>query len=182
MSFLFYQPESFIYHLDEGQTISIPFQVTYPVDCPLTSYEKNCKTAIYMLTPYYQSSAVDTCQNIQSTEAVLFNENKCGIVISSNTWNESKVLSVTGNIDNLINIRDREIYIRLGNNGQRGDSSRAWDNVTIPDIKVGNQNISIKYMLSKKCVCIYIIYILFIVAFFCSFILSICLLKTGLYL
>lgn len=130
--------------------MSIPFQVTYTVDCPLTLYEKNCKTAIYMLTPYYQSSPVDTCQNIQSTEAVLFNENKCGIVISSNTLNKSKVLSMTGNIDNLINERDREIYNRLGNNGQGGDSSRAWDNVTIPDIKVGNQNISIKYMLSKK--------------------------------
>lgn len=89
-----------------------------------------------MLTPYYQSSAVDTCQNIQSTEAVLFNENRCGIVISSNTWNESKVLSVTGNIDNLINERDREIYIRLGN-GQGSDPSRAWDYVNIPDIKVG---------------------------------------------
>lgn len=130
-------PESFIYHLDEGQTISIPFQVTYPVGCLFTKLESNCKTAIYMLTPYYyQSSAVDTCQNIQSTEAVLFNENKCGIVISSNTWRELKVLNVTGNIDNLINEKDREIYIRLGINGKGGDPSRAWDNVTIPDIKV----------------------------------------------
>lgn len=96
-----------------------------------------------MLTPYYQSSPVDSCQNIQSTEAVLFNENKCGIVISSNTWRESKVLNVTGNIDNLINERDREIYIRLGNNGPGGDPFRAWDNVTMPDIKVCNQYISI---------------------------------------
>lgn len=135
--------------MDEGQTISIPFQVTYPVGCLFTKFESNCKTAIYMLTPYYQSSAVDTCQNIQSTEAVLFNENKCGIVISSNTWRESKVLNMTGNIDNLINERDREIYIRLGNNGQGGDPFRAWDNVTMPDIKVGNQNISIKDILTK---------------------------------
>lgn len=129
-------PESFIYHLDEGQTMSIPFQVTYPVGCLFTNLESNCKTVIYMLTPYYQSSVVDTCQNIQSTEAVLFKENKCGIVISSNTWRESKVLNVTGNIDNLINERDREIYIRLGNNGPGGDPFRAWDNVIMPDIKV----------------------------------------------
>lgn len=129
-------PESFIYHLDEGQTMSIPFQVTYPVGCLLTNLESSCKTVIYMLTPYYQSSVVDTCQNIQSTEAVIFKENKCGIVISSNTWRESKVLNVTGNIDNLINERDREIYIRLGNNGPGGDPFRAWDNVTMPDIKV----------------------------------------------
>lgn len=129
-------PESFVYHLDEGQTMSIPLQVTYPVGCPFTNLESNCITAIYMLTPYYQSSAVDTCQNIQSTEPVLFNKNKCGIVISSNTWNESKVLNVTGNIDNLINERDREIYIRLGHNGLGNDPSGAWDNVTIPDIKV----------------------------------------------
>lgn len=129
--------------------MSIPFQVTYPVGCLFTNLESNCKTVIYMLTPYYQSSVVDTCQNIQSTEAVLFKENKCGIVISSNTWRESKVLSVTGNIDNLINERDREIYIRLGNNGPGGDPFRAWDNVIMPDIKVGNQNISIKDKLSK---------------------------------
>lgn len=130
-------PESFSYHLDEGQTMSIPFQVTYPVGCLFTKLESNCITAIYMLTPYYyQSSAVDTCQNIKSTEALLFNKNKCGIIISSNTWNESKVLNVTGNIDNLINERDREIYIRLGHNGQGNDPSGAWDNVTIPDIKV----------------------------------------------
>lgn len=122
--------------------MSIPFQVTYPVGCLFTYLESNCKTAIYMLTPYYQPSAVDTCQNIQSTEAVLFNENKCGIVISSNTWRELKVLNVTGNIDNLINEKNREIYIRLGHNGLGNDPSGAWDNVTIPDIKVGNQNIS----------------------------------------
>lgn len=122
--------------------MSIPFQVTYPVGCLFTYLESNCKTAIYILTPYYQPSAVDTCQNIQSTEAVLFNENKCGIVISSNTWRELKVLNVTGNIDNLINEKDREIYIRLGHNGLGNDPSGAWDNVTIPDIKVGNQNIS----------------------------------------
>lgn len=135
--------------MDEGQTMSIPFQVTYPVGCLFTNLESNCKTVIYMLTPYYQSSVVDTCQNIQSTEAVLFKENKCGIVISSNTWRESKVLNVTGNIDNLINERDREIYIRLGNNGPGGDPFRAWDNVTMPDIKVCIQNISIKDMLTK---------------------------------
>lgn len=129
--------------------MSIPFQVTYPVGCLLTNLESSCKTVIYMLTPYYQSSVVDTCQNIQSTEAVLFNDNKCGIVISSNTWRESKVLNMTGNIDNLINERDREIYIRLGINGKGGDPFKAWDNVTMPDIKVCNQNISIKDMLTK---------------------------------
>lgn len=129
--------------------MSIPFQVTYPVGCLFSKLESNCKTVVYMLTPYYQSSVVETCQNIQSTEAVLFNENRCGIVISSNTWRESKVLNVTGNIDNLINERDREIYIRLGINGKGGDPFKAWDNVTMPDIKVCNQNISIKDMLTK---------------------------------
>lgn len=79
---------------------------------------------------------MDTCQTIQSTEAVLFNENKCGIVISSKTWRETKFLNVTGNIDNFINERDREIYIRLGRKGRGSGSSRAWDNVTIPDIQV----------------------------------------------
>lgn len=129
-------PESFSYHLDEGQTTSIPFQVTYPVGCLFTAFENSCKTVIYMLTPNYQSSAVDSCQNIQSTEAVLFEQNQCGIAISSSTWRDPKELTVTGNIDNLINERDREIYIRLGNNGPGGDPNGAWDNVTMPDIKV----------------------------------------------
>lgn len=163
--------------------MSIPFQVTYPVGCLFTYLESNCKTAIYMLTPYYQSSAVDTCQNIQSTEPVLFNKNKCGIVISSNTWRELKVLNVTGNIDNLINERDREIYIRLGNNGNGGDPFRAWDNVTIPDIKVGKQKISIENMSTKQLsLPRYILLKSTLICILCSFIASVCLLKTGLYL
>lgn len=81
---------------------------------------------------------MDTCQTIQSNEVVLFNENRCGIVISSKTWRETKFLNVTGNIDNFINERDREIYVRLGRKGKGGDSSGAWDNVTIPDIQVCN--------------------------------------------
>lgn len=137
MSFLDRQPESHIYHISEGQTITIPFRVTYPVDCAATAFESMCQTLIYILTPYYQPT-VDTCQTIQSTEAVLFNENRCGIAISSKTWRETKFLNVTGNIDNFINERDREIYIRLGRKGKGGDSSRAWDNVTIPDIQVCN--------------------------------------------
>lgn len=98
-----------------------------------------------MLTPYYQPT-VDTCRNIQSTEAVLFEENLCGIVISSSSWRDSKVLNLTGNIDNLINEEDREIYIRLGNFNTTTDLSGAWNNVTIPDIKVCNQDT--KLMLS----------------------------------
>lgn len=43
-----------------------------------------------------------------------------------------------GNIDNLINERDREIYIRFGYNGLGNDFFGVWDNVIILDIKVGN--------------------------------------------
>ncbi|XP_034326433.2 von Willebrand factor D and EGF domain-containing protein isoform X1 [Magallana gigas] len=128
-------PESYTYHIDEGQTISIPFSVTYPVECTFSAYEDSYKTFISVLTPYYQPT-IDTCRNIQSTEAILFKENLCGIVISSSSWRESKVLNVTGNIDNLINAKDRDIYIRLGIFNTTTDLSGAWNNVTIPDIKI----------------------------------------------
>lgn len=128
-------PESYTYHIPEGRTISIPFSVTYPVECTHCAYESIQKTVISMLTPFYQPT-IDTCQNIQSTEAVLFKENLCGIVILSSSWRESKVLNLTGNIDNLINKEDKEIYIRLGNFNNTIDRSGAWYNVTIPDIKI----------------------------------------------
>lgn len=89
-----------------------------------------------MLIFYYQFLVVDICQNIQLIEVVFFKENKCGIVILSNIWCEFKVFNVIGNIDNLINERDREIYIRFGNNGLGGDFFRVWDNVIMLDIKV----------------------------------------------
>lgn len=48
-------------------------------------------------------------------------------------------LNVTGNFDNLINNDgDREIFIRIGILGKGSEISRAWDNVTVPDIKVCN--------------------------------------------
>lgn len=129
-------PESFIYHIKEGTTIAIPLRVTYPVGCLSTSLNNTCQTAVYLLTPFYQPS-VDTCQNIPSKDAILFDQKQCGIIVTRETWRDTAFLNVTGNIDNLINNDgDREIFIRIGILGKGSEFSGAWDNVTVPDIKV----------------------------------------------
>jgi hypothetical protein len=130
------QPEAYEYHINEGQTISIPFRITYPVGCISTSFENSsCITTVYMVTPKYQPTS-DTCETVHTNDPILFDQNQCGITISSGTWRELKSLNVSGNVDNLINLADRDIFIRLGISGDSGDYSEAWDNVTIPDIKV----------------------------------------------
>lgn len=97
-----------------------------------------CQTAVYLLTPFYQPS-VDTCQNIPSKDAILFDQKQCGIIVTRETWRDTAFLNVTGNIDNLINNDgDREIFIRIGILGKGSEFSGAWDNVTVPDIKVCN--------------------------------------------
>lgn len=125
-----------MYHINEGQTISIPFRVTYPVGCISTSFENtSCITTVYMVTPKYQPTP-ETCETVQTTDPILFYENQCGITIASGSWRESKSLTVSGNVDNLINAADRDIFIRLGILGDTGEFSKAWHNTTVPDIKV----------------------------------------------
>lgn len=97
-----------------------------------------CKTNIYILTPEYQSSTpTSSCQNFSRQGDVSFDENGCGIVIESSTWWEEKVLNVTGKTDDLINMKDREVHIKLGSlrDGVE-DISGVWYNFSMPDIKV----------------------------------------------
>jgi hypothetical protein len=134
-SILILQPETYVYRINEGQTRSISFRVTYPVGCISTSFENSsCITTVYVVTPKYQPTP-DTCETVQTNDPILFDENQCGITIFSGTWRDSKSLKVSGNIDNLINLADRDIFIRLGILGE-SEFSEAWQNTTIPDIKV----------------------------------------------
>lgn len=135
---LFFQPSSYVYGLKEGETISIKFSVTVPVGCLDVNRQYLCKTNIYILTPEYQSSTpTSSCQNFSRQGDVSFDENGCGIVIESSTWWEEKVLNVTGKTDGLINMKDREVHIKLGSlRDGAEDISGVWYNFSMPDIKV----------------------------------------------
>lgn len=115
----------------------INFTVTVPVGCFNENTRSLCNAFIYILTPTYQSSA-SLCQNVSYQGEVSFDENGCGILIESSTWWEEKVLEVTGKADGLINVGDRDVFIRLGTTKTESgvDLSRAWDNFTMPDIRV----------------------------------------------
>lgn len=124
--------------MKEGETISIKFSVTVPVGCLDMNRQYLCKTNIYILTPEYQSS-LSTCQIKQGE--VFFEENKCGIIIESSTWWEEKVLNVTGKIDGIVNMRNRDVNIKLGSITESPDDiSGVWYNYTLPDIKVRTLN------------------------------------------
>lgn len=134
---LCFQPSSFSYGVKEGETLLINFTVTVPVGCLSESLRGHCNANIYILTPTYQSSA-SSCQNFSDQGEVSFGEKKCGILIESSTWWEEKVLKVTGKADGLINVRDRDVFIRLGTRTTETavDLSGVWNNFTMPDIRV----------------------------------------------
>lgn len=124
--------------MKEGETISIKFSVTVPVGCLDMNRQYLCKTNIYILTPEFQSS-LSSCQIKQGE--VFFEENKCGIIIESSTWWEEKVLNVTGKIDGIVNMRNRDVNIKLGSITESPDDiSGVWYNYTLPDIKVRTLN------------------------------------------
>lgn len=124
--------------MKEGETISIKFSVTVPVGCLDVNRQYLCKTNIYILTPEYKPSTPSSlCQNFSGQGDVSFNENGCGIVIESSTWWEEKVLNVTGNTDGLINMKDRDMYIKLGSlRDGAEDISGVWYNFSMPNIQV----------------------------------------------
>ncbi|XP_061187357.1 von Willebrand factor D and EGF domain-containing protein-like [Saccostrea echinata] len=129
-------PEKTEYTVAESETISINFNVTVPVGCIAKSFQSNCDALIYLLTPTYQSN-IQQCTNFSNSDVISFKENHCGMLVKGTSWNSTVRLNVTGNVDNLINIADRETNIRLGTTTTNGmDPSRVWDNITMPDIKV----------------------------------------------
>lgn len=97
----------------------------------------HCEASIFILTPTYQSFA-SSCPNFSNQGEVSFDENNCGILIEGSTWWEEKVLKVTGKTDGLINVRDRDVFIRLGTRTTETgeDLSGVWNNFTMPDIRV----------------------------------------------
>lgn len=130
-------PSSFSYGVKEGETLLINLTVTVPVGCFGEDFLSHCKASIFILTPTYQSSA-SSCQNFSNQGEVSFDENNCGILIESSTWWEEKVLRVTGKTDGLINVRDRDVFIRLGTRTTETaeDLSGVWNNFTMPDIRI----------------------------------------------
>lgn len=132
-----FQPSSFSYGVKEGETLLINFTVTVPVGCFSEGSLTHCEASIFILTPTYQSS-VSSCQNFSTQAEVSFEEKNCGILIESSTWWEEKVLKVTGKTDGLINVRDRDVFIRLGTRTTKTavDLSGVWNNFTMPDIRV----------------------------------------------
>lgn len=132
-----FQPSSFSYGVKEGETLLINFTVPVPVGCFGEDSLTHCKASIFILTPTYQSS-VSSCQNFSTQAEVSFEEKECGILIESSTWWEEKVLKVTGKTDGLINVRDRDVFIRLGTRTTKTavDLSGVWNNFTMPDIRV----------------------------------------------
>lgn len=138
-----FQPSSLSYGVKEGETLLIILTVTVPVGCFDEKFRSLCKASIFILTPTYQSSA-SSCQNFSNQGEVSFDENGYGILIESSTWWEEKVLKVTGKTDGLINMRDRDVFIRLGTRTTETavDLSGVWNNFTMPDIRVCTSTLS----------------------------------------
>lgn len=89
----------------------------------------------------YQSS-IGSCQNFSSQGGISFQKEKCGIVIKSSTWWEEKSIKVIGKTDGLINMKDKDVYVKLGSiTESTADPSGVWHNFTMPNIKVCKINL-----------------------------------------
>lgn len=71
---------------------------------------------------------------------IQFVTQQCGIKISHSKWNKRHHITVKGEADNKVNIRDRLTHLRLWSDPQHKPVDvnvlDIWDSVYLPDVKV----------------------------------------------
>ncbi|XP_061187077.1 von Willebrand factor D and EGF domain-containing protein-like [Saccostrea echinata] len=143
-------PSSYAYEVKEGDTINIELMVTVPVGCFNTTFRTGCDVEVYLQTPNIQTN-VGSCQDYTGQGPIAFKEKGCGITIKSSTWRQKQTFKVTGKTDGLVNLKDREVNLRLGTKTEsRTDVSGVWLNFTMPNIKINVQDTD-KTVANKSC-------------------------------
>ncbi|CAG2192527.1 unnamed protein product [Mytilus edulis] len=124
----------------EGEVLKIPLEFTLPVGCiyPVNSPREqfirkhSCFVELYNAIPKYQRG---NCDN----EDLQFLTEQCGIKISNSNWDKQHFIKIRGQIDNVINVRNRLTFLRLWSDPKHGSNIkhlRIWQSVHLPDIKV----------------------------------------------
>lgn len=92
----------------------------------------SCFVELYNAIPKYQRG---NCDN----EDLQFLTEQCGTKISNSNWDKQHFIKIRGQIDNVINVRNRLTFLRLWSDPKHGSNIkhlRIWQSVHLPDIKV----------------------------------------------
>lgn len=109
--------------------------------------------------PSYQTNGKQ-CRNGISDDGLIFNSETCGIKFSHADWREKQIVKIMGQTDQLVNIKDRIVFLRLYNSDEVTPIQDLlyWKNIHLPDIKVIWYSAYIyihehlQYILIKECV------------------------------
>ncbi|VDI60923.1 Hypothetical predicted protein [Mytilus galloprovincialis] len=149
------------YQVLEGQELNITAELTMPLSCnwPIDDTEqkikdiklKTCQLVLLNGVPDYQGDG-EKCANGITEDGLIFNSQLCGIKFSHSNWQEKQVIKIVGQIDQLVNVKDRIVFLRLYNTKDilPNEPIWYWKYIHLPDIKVYVKDADIK-TLGKSC-------------------------------
>lgn len=107
--------------------------------------QNSCLLVILNGVPDYQHDQVneEKCVNGKTVDGIVFKPDRCGIKFSHSNWKEKQTIKIFGQTDQLVNVQDRIIFLRLYNADDVAptDPILYWKNIHLPDIKVCNYSI-----------------------------------------
>ncbi|CAC5390509.1 unnamed protein product [Mytilus coruscus] len=131
----------------EGEELNIPAELTMPLSCAWPKNESqnkidnirqnNCILVLLNGVPDYQLND-KKCKNGITQDGVIFKSETCGIKFSHSNWQKKQMIKIMGQTDQLINVRDRIVFLRLYNSDEVTPLEEIiyWKNIHLPDIKV----------------------------------------------
>ncbi|XP_063416202.1 uncharacterized protein LOC134697845 [Mytilus trossulus] len=133
------------YQVKEGEELQIPASLTMPLSCAWPKYapehqiasikKDDCLLVLLNGVPDYQTKG---CTNGITKDGLVFTTDYCGIKFAHSNWQDPQLINITGQIDQLANIEDRLINLRLYNAdtvAAKGSLSY-WRNYHTTDIKI----------------------------------------------
>lgn len=104
---------------------------------------KKDSCVLHLLTgiPQYQTDD-QKCKDGISDDGLIFNTQYCGIEFTHTDWDKTVNVELTGSSDDIVNIKDRIVFLRLYNNPNKVEPNRnalyMWNGIHLPDIKVSH--------------------------------------------
>ncbi|CAG2217339.1 unnamed protein product [Mytilus edulis] len=135
------------YQVLEGQELDIPVELTMPLSCAWPKHDtqrnkdnikqNSCLLVLLNGVPDYQVNE-EECVNGITADGIVFISDLCGIKFSHSNWKEKQTIKIFGQTDQLVNVQDRIIFLRLynGDKVEPSDPILYWKNIHLPDIKV----------------------------------------------
>ncbi|XP_052076398.1 von Willebrand factor D and EGF domain-containing protein-like [Mytilus californianus] len=135
------------YQVLEGEELNIPAELTMPLSCAWPKNvpqnvkdnirQNDCILVLLNGVPDYQLNG-EECINGITKDGLIFKSETCGIKFSHSNWQEKQMIKILGQTDQIVNIEDRIVLLRLYNSDEVEpiEPISYWKNIHLPDIKV----------------------------------------------